>query len=115
MPEGRNRPLVTEEEVEDALDFLHGSAEDIGRARARASKAEHMLKVTRSQALLLSDERSHDRREAEALTSDRYIAAIDELHDAVLQAETLFARRRANEFTIEAWRTMNANQRNARV
>jgi hypothetical protein len=108
-------PMIQEDEVQKCLDFLWESASQIGRARARQARAEHMVKVHRSMGVLHSGESTVDKREAEALTSKRYEAAVTELHDATLDAETLYAKRRHAELTIDAWRTSESTRRAIRI
>ena len=52
-------------------------------------------------------------QEREAYASGRYLEAVETKFEAVKAAETLRAKREAAIQTIEAWRSMNANQRAA--
>jgi hypothetical protein len=109
------RVHVPERTVEDLLHFLLDSPPEVGELRAAALKAEHMIRVTRSQAFLLSRAGSAAAREAEAYASDQYIAAVDRHVSAVQALEAMLAKRRAAETWIEAWRTASATQRAARI
>lgn len=109
------RVNIPEQTVEELLHFLLNSAEQVGALRAGALKAEHMLKVTRSQAFLHATASSAAAREAEAYASQQYLAAVDAHVQAVKDMEVMLARRRAAETWIEAWRTASATQRAARI
>lgn len=96
--------------------LLNGtSCDQLGAARAAVAKADHMLKRARSIMVLRSGQRTADLREAEALASPEYLQQINNLHDATLAAETLYARRRGAEAVIQAFQTMEASRRAARV
>lgn len=114
MNERRNRPLVTDEEVEEALHFLIERADEFGAAEADAELAEHMVKATRAEIIAQSRGTSADRREAEALTHPRYHEALEARRAAFMKVRTMLARRRGYEVRIEVWRTLSANNRGAR-
>jgi len=109
------RVRIPEKTVEELLHFLLESPSEVGALRANALRAEHMLKVTRSQAFLLASGGSAAAREAEAYASPQYIAAIDTHVQAVQDHEVMLARRRSAETWIEAWRTASATHRAARI
>lgn len=122
MPDGDRRnypevppPIVAEEEAEKALHFLRESCDALGAARGALDEAEQMLKIIRSEAILQSDEKSADKREADALTCAQYRRAVTELKRASTAWTTLYAKRKAAEMWLEAWRTSSATQRAARI
>jgi hypothetical protein len=108
-------PIVAEEEAERALFFLKDSCDDLGRARGALDEAELMLKVVLSQAILMSDEKSADKREADARTTRAYLRAIADFKAASQAWTTLYAKRKAAEMWLEAWRTSSATARAARI
>jgi hypothetical protein len=107
--------IVPDEEAEKALHFLRDSCEELGRARGMLDEAELMLKVVLSEAILASEERSADKREADARTSPAYLRAIKAYKEASTAWTTLYAKRKAAEMWLEAWRTCSATQRAARI
>lgn len=123
MPDGGRRaappdvppPIVAEDEAEKALHFLRESCDELGRARGLLDEAELMLKVVLSEAILHSTEKSADKREADARTSDAYLRAVRTFKQASTAWTTLYARRKAAEMWLEAWRTSSATQRAARI
>ena len=96
-----------------AVQYLIDSAAEYGAARADAQKADDMLRVIKALVMAQSNHKTAAAQEREAYASEAYRNAIDEKFEAVKAAETLRARREAAIQTIEAWRSMNANQRAA--
>lgn len=110
----RNQPLVTDEDIEASLHFLLDGAETLGAAEAEAEFAYEMAKVTKAEIISLSTKSSQDRREAEALTHPKFIAALERRREAHRTVRVLLAQRRGHEMRIEVWRTLSANNRGAR-
>jgi len=104
---------MTPERASKAVQYLIDSAAEYGAARADAMRADDMLRVIKSLMMAQSNEKSAAAQEREAYASQRYRDAIDTKFEAVKTSETLRARREAAIQTIEAWRSMNANQRSA--
>ena len=99
-----------------AIQFLIDSAAEYGAARADAMRADDMLRVTKALVMAKAGRDGFSAvsaQEREAYASDEYQRAGDDKFEAVKEAETLRARRDANAQVIEAWRSMNANQRAA--
>lgn len=96
-----------------AVQYLIDSAAEYGAARAEAERASDMLKVTKALIMAQSDAKSNAAQEVEALASDRYLDAVNVKFEAVKDSEVMRARREAAIQTIEAWRSLNANQRAA--
>ena len=96
-----------------AVEYLIDSAAEYGASRADAERASDMLRVTKALIMAQSTEKSIGAKEAEAYAHDRYLEAVNTRFEAVKCAETIRARREAAIQTIEAWRSMNANQRSA--
>lgn len=107
--------IVTETELEKALDFLRDNAREIGEAKAEAVRASHMLKVTKALAMKAHNEMSAAKAEVEAYASDAYLAALERDADAAGEYEKLRALREAAALKIEAWRSEQANYRSMRV
>lgn len=107
--------IVTEQELEKALDFLRDSARDIGAAKARVIKAGHMLKHVEALEFKKSEARSAEARKADARTSEAYLAAIIEDAEAAGAYEVLKSLREAAALKIDSWRSEQANYRAMRV
>ena len=107
--------IVTEEDLEKALDFLRDSAQAMGDAKARTVRAGHMLKHTEALESKMSDERSAEGRKADARCSLRYVAAVEEDAVAAGEYEKMRSLREAAALKIEAWRTESSNYRALKI
>lgn len=106
--------IVSEEEVQKALNFLRDNAEELSLAKQRAVKAEHMLKHLEATLFRSSEAGSADARRAEARASERYLSQA--IEEAVSHGELakLYALREAASMLIEAWRSQEATLRSVR-
>lgn len=105
--------MIDSQKAAKAVQYLIDSAAEYGAARADAQRCDDMLRVVKALIMAQSNERSAAAQEREAYAHENYIAAVGEKFEAVKTAETLRARREAAIQTIEAWRSLNANQRAA--
>lgn len=107
--------IVSDSEIDKALDFLRDSAGAMGEAKARLIRAGHMVSHIEALLLLASEESSADKRKADARASDRYLAAIHEEAGAAGEFEKLRSLREAAAMKIEAWRSEQANYRAMKI
>lgn len=107
--------LVSDADVEKALDWLRDNAAEIGEAKRRAVKADHMLKHVRAMAMKHSGEQSAAAQEREALSSIQYLTAIEEAAKTAGEYETKRAMREAAALKIEVWRSASANYRAMKI
>lgn len=107
--------IVTEAELEKALDFLRDGAKALGTAKARVVRAGHMLKHIEALEFKASDATSNDRRQADARTSEAYLEAINEDAIAAGDYEMMRALREAAALKIESWRSEQANYRSMKI
>lgn len=112
---GTRERLVTDAELESALDFLRDSAKALGKAKSRAVKADHMVKVIEALMSKASDEKSADGRKAEARSSTEYLDAVNEDAFAAGELAKMYALREAAALKIEAWRSSQANYRAMKI
>lgn len=110
-----NDRIVTNNDLQKALDFLRDSANDLGLAKARAVKAGHMIKHIEAIEFKASEATSNDKRQADARTSDAYVDAINEDAYAAGELAKLQALREAAAMKIESWRSEQANYRAMRI
>ncbi len=103
--------IVSDSDVQKALDFLRDNATAIGEAKRNAVKADHMLKHTKAMAMKLSGETAVSAQEREAYCSQQYVDAIDRTADAAGEYEEMKSFREAAAAKIEAWRSASANYR----
>lgn len=111
-----HRPrIVTEEELERALDWLRDSAAELGDAKAEVVRASHMIKVVKALEMKKFNERPITHQEREALCSPAYMIALERDAVAAGEYEKLRALREAASLKIEAWRSESANYRSMRI
>lgn len=114
-PPPQSNRIVSDDELEKALDFLRDSAAAIGAARSEMIRSSHMVKVVRA---LTAKHYSHlpvSRADIEALASDEYMDALNNDAIAAGEFEKLRALREAAAMKIQAWQTESANYRGMRV
>lgn len=111
----RRRMIVTDEDVERALDWLRDSAQELGNAKANAVRAGHMIKHVKALAMKMHNDKPASHQEREALASPEYLQAIEEDALAAGEFEKLRALREAAALKIEAWRSESANFRAMRI
>jgi hypothetical protein len=112
---GKQLRIVSDEDLEKALDWLRDSAQEIGDAKARLVRAGHMVKHIEALESKMSQEKSAEGRKADARCSDRYVAAIEEDAVATGEYQKLASLREAAALKIEAWRSECANFRALKI
>ena len=105
--------MITEEEIQRAVDYLRDSAREAAQARAEALYMESWVKTVRAKETLASEAKTASEREAEGQASQAYAEALN-AYKAAVEADSRFRfLRDAAEARIQAWQTMSANQRGA--
>lgn len=118
--------MITDEQVQDSIDFLFESATKSAQARANRSVLEQGLKRIKAVEMIRARD-DHERltnakasyaatlQERDAYASDAYQVALDGLKEAIRQDEGYRALRDAHSARIEAWRTQEATKRSVRL
>lgn len=103
--------MISDEQVEAALDYLRDSAKTASIARAQAKTLEKYLGVVeaekKSHAIGMSNAAAQD----SARSSPEYKQAIEAWQEAVRRDGEFTMLREAAAARIEAWRTMSSNLR----
>lgn len=107
--------LVTDNELERALDWLRDNAKEIGEAKRQAIITERMVRHIRALEMKKYSELPVSAQEREALASDRYKQACYDEAVAAGKFEEMRALREAAQLKIEAWRSEQANYRSMKV
>jgi len=107
--------LISDAELEKALDWLRDNAKTIGDAKAESVRAGHMVKHTKALAMKMHSELPVSAQEREAYASDEYKKAIERDAIAAGEYEKLRALREAAALKIESWRSEQANFRAMKV
>lgn len=103
--------LVTDEMVEEALNYLAGSSDHIAAARAMRLRAEFKRKRVRAKLILESNQSSAVAREAWAEAHPLYFEACENEVKAVEADERARAERNKADTILEVFRTQEATLR----
>lgn len=101
--------MISEDRVEKAVEYLRDTAAQYGQARGHAKYCEESLR--RVKALNMPAEGSLGERERAAYASEAYGKALQDMRNAIADAETIRALRDAAEYAIEVWRSQNSSRR----
>lgn len=106
--------MITEEEVQESIDFLFKSVSKSAQARADRVVLTEGLK--RIQAVEFGQaEGAVEAKKMTALASEAYGVALEGLKEAIRLDEGYRALRDAHSARIEAWRTQEASKRSVRL
>lgn len=103
--------MITDTQIESALDYLRDSAKPASVARAQAKTLEKYLGVVEAQQKQVSRGMSNAAAQDAARSSPEYKAALDAWEEAVKRDSEYTMLREAASSRIEAWRTMSSNLR----
>lgn len=102
--------MITELEIERALDFMRDNATKAAQAKANRAYMVEYRKVVKAQVMRESPG-SLGSQEAEAYASQKYIEHLQAMKAAIEQDEYLTWMMAAAEAKISAWQTQSRNQR----
>ena len=107
--------MITDDQIEAALEYLRDSAKAAAVARAQAKTLEKYLGVVEAQQKALHGSKSNAAAQDVARASPEYKQALDAWEEAVRRDGEFSMLREAASARIEAWRTMCSNARAERV
>lgn len=107
--------IVTNAELQKALDWLRDSANDIGEATKAAKEAGHYMDHVEALMFKASEETSDAKRRADARTTDKWMEAARDDAKAAGDLAKLKSLREAAAAKIEAWRSEQANFRSMKI
>ena len=105
------KPLISDQWIEEALQYLATATDQTAAARAQRVRAEFNRKQTRAMLMLKSPESSAAMREAWAESHNDYKEACEQEAQAVEADEWHRSQRNKCDTIIEAWRTEQASHR----
>jgi|TARA_R110000796_G_scaffold171601_1_gene288662 hypothetical protein len=110
-----NKQLITDEDVDKAVDFLRNTAEQSAKYKAERVYLDEYRKSLK--ALLMKNhlDLPVSAQEREAYASPVYIQHLETLKVAIERDEKQRFLRVAAEAKIEAWRSMSANIRAIKI
>jgi hypothetical protein len=103
--------MFSEAQVEEDVQWLLDTVEQIGHAKGQVIYREQMLKHIRALEMQRCGENSAAAQIREAEASETYKRAILDLAVAVKNHEVLHAERKSREMRCEIFRTIRADQR----
>lgn len=103
--------MISDTEIERAVDWLRDNAEPAAKARAERLYLEQWVKTVKAQEMAKVTDKSNAAAETIALTSKPYIDALIGYKAAIYEDERIRFLTSAAEAKIEAWRTLSANVR----
>lgn len=103
--------MISEDDIEKAVDFLRDNAVAAAQARATRIYLEEFRKSIKAQIMAEQTDEALGAQERRAYSSDKYIEHLEALKTAVFEDERFRFLREAAMAKIEAWRTKSANQR----
>ena len=105
-----NGRAITQEQMEDALQYLSDTDETCAALRADMERAEWRAKRTKSTVFTLSVG-SVAERNALADTHADTAAAYEKYFEALQKFESMKNQRATKAIVIDIWRSLNANRR----
>ncbi len=103
--------MITDAEVEKALDYLRDSAEPCAKWRSEKVYLTEFRKVKKAELMKASNAQHANEREQHAYAHPEYLEILGALKTAVFNEARDGFLRDAAEAKIEAWRTQQSNQR----
>lgn len=103
--------MISDNQVEQALDYLRDSAKQAAIARSQAKTMDKYLGVVEAQQKALERGLSNAAAQDAARASPEYKTALDGWQEAVRRDCEFTMLREAASARIEAWRTMSSNAR----
>lgn len=102
--------MIDEAQAEKALNYLANTDETCAKAKGSVKALEYRLKVAKAIEFLTANGTMAE-KEAQALASLPYRDLIDQYETAVIEFETIAAKRERAVLTIDVWRTESSNRR----
>ena len=103
--------IVSDEDVQNALDRLRFQGRNAAKAKAERIYMEEYRKTVKANVMQRHLDLPVSAQEREAYNSKEYKEHLLVMRDAIERDETFRWQMVAAEATIEAWRTASANQR----
>lgn len=109
--------MIDEERADRSLEYLKSTDVEYGRAKALMEFKGHERKVVRSQLATQYMEEGMPASKAnpKAECSDSYRRALQDLSNATTDFETIKAKRKRAELTIEMWRSCHSAMKRGNI
>lgn len=103
--------MITDEEVEKALDWMRDNSTKAAHARADRAYVEEFRKVLKGQIMRENASLALGAQEAMAYADPRYEQHLKAIKEAVYEDERLRFMFTAAQAKVDAWQTQSANNR----
>ena len=103
--------MISDEEIELALDWLRDHAEPCAKAVAESWYMQDYRKVVKAQEMGKSNESAVGAQERHAYASEAYTKHLEATKTAIEKEQYERFMLKAADAKIEAWRTQQSNQR----
>ena len=103
--------MITDDDIEKALDYLRDNAVPAAQARANRIYLEEYRKTMKAKIMQKYAMLPLGAQERDAYASKEYMDHLTALHSAIEEDEKHRFLREAAQAKIDAWQTMSANQR----
>ena len=110
-----NKQLITDEEIEKAIDWLKNNADQSAKSRAERIYMEEYRKSLKAMLMKKFVDMPVSSQEREAYAHPEYIEHLKAIKIAVERDEKNRFLRVTAEAKIEAWRSMSANLRSIKI
>lgn len=107
--------MITDDDVEKAIDYLRDSADEASQARANRVYMEEYRKSLKAMIMKEHTQLPVSAQEREAYADKRYLSHLLGLQQSVKEDEYRRFLRVAADAKIEAWRSFQANYRAMKV
>jgi hypothetical protein len=107
--------LVSDADVEKALDWLRDNADDMGEAKRMTVLSTGMVKHVKALEMKRYNELPVSAQDREAVASDAFLNALKMEADAAGVYEKMKSLREAAAAKIEVWRSASANYRAMKI
>lgn len=102
--------MIDESMAEKALDYLASTDASCAMAKGVVKGLEYRLKVARAVEFLTATGTMAE-KEATALASTSYVDLVYKYEEAIIEFETIAAKRERAVLTVDVWRTESSNRR----
>ena len=103
--------MISDDEVDKALNYMRDQSESAAQARANRIYLDEFTKSLKAQIMKEHPLLAVNAQEREAMSDKRYLEHLKGLRQAVYEDEKMRFMLSAAAAKIEAWRTMQANER----
>lgn len=103
--------MISDSDIEKALDYLRDNAQKVGVIRAQRAYLEEYRKVVKAQIMRENDDKPLGVQEAIAYADNRYKKHLEAMREAIESDEYHRWMLTAAQAKIEAWRTQQSNKR----